>query len=61
MTGCLIFRHDEEMDDLSKSQFSARAGGPFVDAILCLPQYLVRTWWIDLLRVQENFPVKRIT
>ncbi|MGB5326744.1 MAG: hypothetical protein WBO58_00845 [Gammaproteobacteria bacterium] len=58
ITGCPMLQHDEEMGDFSKSQFIPAAGGPFVDAILRLPQYLVYTRPVDMLSVQQDFPVK---
>ena len=60
MAGCLILRHDEEMGDLSKSQFAPAAGGPFVNAVLCLLQNLIYARWINLLSVQEDFPIKHL-
>jgi len=36
ITGRMMLQHDEEMGDLTKTQFVPAAGGPFVDAGLCL-------------------------
>ncbi len=61
MTGGPILRQDDEMDDLSKPQFLLRVCGPFVDAVLCLPQDLIHKRRIDKLTVQQDLPVKRFT
>jgi len=53
MAGLPILRHGEEMDDLSKAQFVAGAGGPFVNAVPGLTRYLICTWRIHLLKLLQ--------
>ena len=60
MTGRLMLRHDEEMGDLPKSQSYPAVGGPGINAVLCLLQYLAYIRRGDLLGVQEDFPVNRM-
>ena len=57
MTGLDMFQHNEEMDDLSKSEPTPAGCGPLVNTFLCLSQYLVDTRRFNLLSMQENFSV----